>query len=50
MARIKGHVKGIRRILEEDKSYPEVVVQTSTVRSALGKVVEVMVQDGVDTM
>ena len=43
MARIKGHAKGIRRILEEDKSYPEVVVQISTVRSALDKVFQVMV-------
>lgn len=48
MARIEGHVKGIRKMLEEDKSYPEIVVQISAVRSALDKVVEVMVQDLVE--
>ena len=48
MARIDGHVKGIRKMLDEDKSYSEIVVQISAVRSALDKVVEVMVQDLVE--
>lgn len=48
MARIEGHVKGIRRMLDEDKSYPEVVQQISAVRSALDKVIEVMIQDLVE--
>ncbi|TVP41811.1 metal-sensitive transcriptional regulator [Candidatus Nitrosocosmicus arcticus] len=48
MARIEGHVKGIRRMLDEDKSYPEVVQQISAVRAALDKVIEVMVQDLVE--
>ena len=45
MARIEGHVKGIRKMLEEDKSYPEIVQQISAVRGALDSVVEVIVQD-----
>ncbi len=48
MARIDGHVKGIRKMIEEDKSYPEIVIQISAVRAALDKVVEVMVQDLVE--
>jgi DNA-binding FrmR family transcriptional regulator len=48
MARIEGHVKGIRKMLEEDKSYPEIVQQISTVRGALDSVVEVIVQDLVE--
>ena len=48
MARIEGHVKGIRRMLDEDKSYPEVVQQISAVRAALDKVIEIMVQDLVE--
>lgn len=45
MARIEGHVKGIRKMLEEDKSYPEIVQQISAVRGALDSVIEVIVQD-----
>lgn len=35
-------------MLDEEKSYPEVVQQISAVRSALDKVIEVMVQDLVE--
>ncbi len=48
MARIEGHVKGIRKMLDEDKSYPEIVQQISAVRGALDSVVEVMVLDLVE--
>jgi DNA-binding FrmR family transcriptional regulator len=48
MARIEGHVKGIRKMLDEDKSYPEIVQQISAVRGALDSVVEVIVQDLVE--
>ena len=48
MARIEGHVKGIRKMLDEDKSYPEIVQQISAVRGALDGVVEVMIQDLVE--
>jgi DNA-binding FrmR family transcriptional regulator len=34
MARIEGHVKGIRKILDEGKSYPEIVQQISAVRGS----------------
>ncbi len=48
MALIEGHVKGIRKMLDEDKSYPEIVQQISAVRGALDSVVEVMVQELVE--
>lgn len=48
LARIEGHVKGIRKMVEEDKGYPEIVQQISAVRAALDAVVEVMVQDLVE--
>lgn len=48
MARIEGHVKGIRKMLEEDKSYPEIVQQISAVRGALDSVIEVIVLDLVE--
>lgn len=48
MARIEGHVKGIRKMLDEDKSYPEISQQISAVRAALDKVIEVMIEDLVE--
>jgi CsoR family transcriptional regulator, copper-sensing transcriptional repressor len=48
MARIEDYVKGIRKMLDDDKSYPEIVQQISAVRGALDSVVEVMIQDLVE--
>jgi DNA-binding FrmR family transcriptional regulator len=48
LARIEGHVRGIQRMINEDKGYPEIVQQISAVRAALDGVVEVMVQDLVE--
>ncbi|MBA3750821.1 MAG: metal-sensitive transcriptional regulator [Nitrosopumilus sp.] len=48
LARIEGHVKAIRRMLEEDRGYPEIVQQVSAVRAALDGVTEVIVQDLVE--
>ena len=48
LARIEGHVRGIKKMIDQDKSYPEIVQQISAVRAALDSVVEVMVQDLVE--
>lgn len=48
MARIEGHVKGIRKMIDDDKSYPEIVQQISAVRAALDRVIDVMIQDLVE--
>ena len=48
LARIEGHVRGIKRMIDQDKTYPEIVQQISAVRAALDSVVEVMVQDLVE--
>jgi CsoR family transcriptional regulator, copper-sensing transcriptional repressor len=48
LARIEGHVKGIRKMIDEDKSYADIVQQISAVRAALDGVIEVMVQDLVE--
>jgi len=45
LARIEGHIRGIQRIVNEDKSYADIVQQISAVDAALDGVVEVMVQD-----
>jgi CsoR family transcriptional regulator, copper-sensing transcriptional repressor len=47
LARIEGHVRGIQRMVNEDKSYADIVQQISA-RAALDGVVEVMIQDLVE--
>jgi DNA-binding FrmR family transcriptional regulator len=48
LARIEGHVKGIRKMVDEDKSYPDIVQQISAVRAALDGVIGVIIQDLVE--
>ena len=45
MARIEGHVRGIRKMIEEDKGYPDIVQQVSAVRAALDGVTQVIIED-----
>jgi DNA-binding FrmR family transcriptional regulator len=48
MARIEGHVRGIRKMIEDDKGYPEIVQQVSAVRAALDGLTQVTIQDLVE--
>lgn len=48
MARIEGHVRGIRKMIDEDKGYPDIVQQVSAVRAALDGLTEVIIQDLVE--
>jgi CsoR family transcriptional regulator, copper-sensing transcriptional repressor len=48
MARIEGHVRGIRKMIEDDKGYPEIVQQVSAVRAALDGVTQVIIEDLVE--
>ena len=47
-ARIEGHVKGIRKMIDEEKSYPEIVQQITAVRASLDSVMEVIIEDLVE--
>ena len=48
MARIEGHIRGIRKMIEDDKGYPDIVQQVSAVRAALDGVTQVMIEDLVE--
>ena len=48
MARIEGHVRGIRKMIEEDKGYPDIVQQVSAVHAALDGVTQVIIEDLVE--
>jgi DNA-binding FrmR family transcriptional regulator len=45
LARIEGHVRGIKRMVEENKPCPDVLVQIAAVRSALNSVGRVILED-----
>ena len=48
VARIHGHVHGVSKMLDEGRSYSEVVHQIAAIRSALDSVVQVIVDDLVE--
>jgi DNA-binding FrmR family transcriptional regulator len=45
LARIEGHVRAIKRMVENDTSCPDVLTQISAVRSALNSVGRVILED-----
>lgn len=48
LARIEGHVKAVRTMLNEDRTYPEIVHQLAAVRASLDGVIDVIVEDLVE--
>ena len=48
LSRIEGHVRSIRKMVQDDRSYPEIVHQVAAVRASLDGVVEVIVDDLVE--
>jgi DNA-binding FrmR family transcriptional regulator len=45
LARIEGHVRAIKKMVETDTSCPDVLVQIAAVRSALNSVGRVILED-----
>ena len=48
LAKIEGHVRAIRKMLQEGRTYPEIVHQVAAVRASLDGVIEVVVDDLVE--
>jgi len=48
LARIEGHVHGIRKMVEDGRSYSEITQQISATISALESVTQVIVDDLVE--
>ena len=49
LVRIEGHVHGLRKMVEEDKDCPEILIQVAAVRAALNKVSRIVLEDHVET-
>jgi CsoR family transcriptional regulator, copper-sensing transcriptional repressor len=48
LGKIEGHVRAVRKMLHEDRTYPEIVHQITAVRASLDRVIEVIVDDLVE--
>ena len=49
LARIEGHVRAIKKMVEADKSCPDVLIQIAAVRSALNGVGQVILEDHLES-
>jgi DNA-binding FrmR family transcriptional regulator len=49
LSRIEGHVRGLRKMVEEDKSCPDVLIQAAAVRAAIDKVARIILEDHIET-
>ena len=49
LARIEGHVKKIRTMIEEDQDCPAVLIQLAAVRGAINKVGQAVLEDHVQS-
>jgi DNA-binding FrmR family transcriptional regulator len=49
LARTAGHVSSIKRMVEEDRSCPDVLIQLAAVRSAIDRVSKLVLADHVES-
>src|SRR3989441_13362656 len=47
-ARVEGHLKAVRTMVNDDRTYPEVVHQIAAVRASLDGIIDVIVEDLVE--
>ncbi len=49
LARIEGHIRKIRSMLEEDRDCPDVLMQLAAVRAAVDKACQAVLEDHVES-
>lgn len=49
LARIEGHVRGLRKMVEEDKDCPDILLQVAAVRAALNQVGRILLEDHMES-
>ncbi len=49
LARIEGHVRAIKRVVEEDTPCPDILTQIAAVRAALNSVGRVILEDHIQS-
>jgi DNA-binding FrmR family transcriptional regulator len=48
LARVEGHLKAVRTMVNDDRTYSEVVHQIAAVRASLDGIIDVIVEDLVE--
>ena len=49
LSRIEGHVRGLRKMVQEDKDCPDILLQVVAVRAALNQVGRILLEDHMET-
>lgn len=49
LSRIEGHIRAIKRMLEEGKPCPDVLIQLAAVKSAVQKTSQVVLEDHIES-
>jgi len=49
LSRVEGHIRAIKRMLEEDRPCPEVLIQLAAVKSAIQKASQIILEDHIQT-
>ena len=49
LSKVEGHVRGIAKMVQEDKDCPAILLQIAAVQSALNKVSQIMLEDHIET-
>jgi CsoR family transcriptional regulator, copper-sensing transcriptional repressor len=48
LARIEGHVRAVRKMVNDNRTYPEIVHQVAAVRASLDGIIDVIMEDLVE--
>jgi len=49
LARIEGHVRGLRKMVKENKDCPDLLIQVAAVRAALNQVGRIILEDHMES-
>jgi DNA-binding FrmR family transcriptional regulator len=49
LAKIEGHVRGVKNMVETDKPCPDILLQIIAIRAALNKVSKLILEDHVES-
>jgi CsoR family transcriptional regulator, copper-sensing transcriptional repressor len=49
LSRIEGHVRGLRKMVGENKNCPDVLLQVAAVRAALNQVGRILLEDHMES-
>jgi len=49
LAKVEGHIRGVAKMVQEDRDCPAILLQIAAVQSALSKVSQMVLEDHIET-